>query len=864
MELIERSGYLDILSKQLKLTARGEGFIFFLIGEAGIGKTSLVKAFIRQVEDDCQIYTGTCDSLFTPRPLAPLFDIAYQIGGELPAMLQSTTDKSTLFAAFLHKLTNSNSPIVLVFEDIHWADEATLDFIKFLSRRIHRSKCLFILTFRDNEISENQALRNVLADLSPDVMQKITLPPLSRQAVKEMAAVKGYSGEDVYNISGGIPFYVNEILASYSPGIPRNIKDAVLAIYQRTVGLKKELWELFAVAPHGIELGLLEKITPHYSDCLDQCISNGYLLTDKNTIRYKHELYRRTVEESISPLKRLELNRKLLEMLLQYHERVNPERIVHHAKNANAYEVVLQYAPVAAKQAMQVGAHIEASKLFQTAIEYAPGGKAVELVELYEQYSYECYLTNQIKEAIIYQQRALRVYKEKNETEKTGNSLRILSRLWWFELNRQEAEKLGHEAITVLEDEPVSAVKAMAYSNMSQLKMLSDEHEDGIYWGEEAIAMAEKLGNNEILSHALCNVGTIKMRRVETQEEGEAILRESLRIAMQQGYHEHVGRSYTNLASNAILIKRYDAANRYFDEGISFCEERDLDSWSKFMLAWKARMLTETGHWNDATDICERLVHNEANSAVIRVQALCQLGRIKLRCGQENALSYLEQAKALALPTGELQRIAPIMVGLLEYEWHMGKQVIPEAELSITVQLIKESDNRLYYSEFAYWLEKARDITIHENDLLLPYQLEAEGRTHAAVAEWKKIGCPYEEAHALFTGDDEDKRNALTILFNLGATTTHEKLKQEMRTAGIRNIPRGIRETTRANPAQLTTRQVDVLKLLQAGLQNKEIAGKLFISSKTVDHHISAILFKLDVNSRTRAVSEGIKLGIIK
>ena len=109
-----------------------------------------------------------------------------------------------------------------------------------------------------------------------------------------------------------------------------------------------------------------------------------------------------------------------------------------------------------------------------------------------------------------------------------------------------------------------------------------------------------------------------------------------------------------------------------------------------------------------------------------------------------------------------------------------------------------------------------------------------------------------------------DKRNALSILTNLGATATHEKMKQEMRTAGIRNIPRGIRETTRSNPAQLTTRQVDVLKLLHAGLQNKEIAGKLYISAKTVDHHISAILFKLDVNSRTRAVSEAIRLGIIK
>lgn len=864
MELIERSGYLEILHKQLKQTARGEGFIFFLIGEAGIGKTSLVKEFVREVQDDCEVYTGTCDSLFTPRPLAPLFDIAYQIGGKLPELLQTTTDKSTLFAAFLQQLTQSNSPIVLVFEDIHWADEVTFDFIKFLSRRITRLKCLFILTLRDNEISENQALRNVLGDLSPDVMQKFTLPPLSKQAVKKLAAEKGYSGEDVYNISGGIPFYVNEILASYSPGIPRNIKDAVLAIYQRTVGLKKELWELFAVAPHGIEIDLLEKITPHYSDCLDQCISNGYLLTDKNTIRYKHELYRRTVEESISPLKRLDLNRKLLDMLLQHHEAVHPERIVHHAKNANAYEVVLKYAPVAARQAMQVGAHIEASKLFQTAIEYAPGNKPAELVDLYEQYSYECYLTNQIKEAIIYQQRALRVWKEKNETEKTGNSLRILSRLWWFEANRREAEKLGHEAIMVLENEPASAVKAMAYSNMSQLKMLSDEHEDSIYWGEIAINMATELGNNEILSHALCNVGTVKMRKPETHAEGEMILQRSLAIALQGGFHDQAGRSYTCLCCNALLTKDYEAAERYFEDGINYCTERDLDSLGKYMVTWKARMLMEKGDYCEAGNTCMPMTLNESDSGVIRVNALYVVGRIRMRKGHSDAIEYLEKAKALAFPAGEVQRIAPVMVALLEYEWHTGRQVIGEEELNTAIQLIKESENHWHFSEFAWWLEKARGAIIYDNDLFTPYRLEAEGKYSAAAAEWKKLGCPYEEAHALFAGDDEDKRSALAIFTAIDANATHEKLKQEMREAGIRNIPRGIRETTRANPAQLTTRQVDVLKLLHAGLQNKEIAGKLFISAKTVDHHISAILFKLEVNSRTKAVSEGIRLGIIK
>lgn len=864
MELIERTTYLELLHTQLDQTARGEGFIFFLIGEAGIGKTSLVKAFVREIEEDCAVYTGTCDSLFTPRPLAPLYDIAWQIGGQLPGLLQSTADKATLFTAFLQELSNTSSPIVLVFEDIHWADEVTLDFIKFFARRITRSKCLFILTFRDNEISENQALRNVLADLSPDVMKKITLPPLSPQAVKKMAATRGYSGEDVYNISGGIPFYVNEILASYSPGIPRNIKDAVLAVYNRGVGLKKELWELFSVAPHGLEISMLEKISPDYGLCLDQCLANGVLLTDKNTLKFKHELYRRTVEEHLSPLRRLDLNRKVLNLLLQSNEAVRPERIVHHAKNANAYEVVMKYAPIAAQQAAQVGAHVEACKLYLTAIEYAPHGNTEELVDLYEQYAYECYLTNQMKEAIIYQQKALRVWKEKNETEKTGNSLRILSRLWWFEGNRREAEKLGHEAITVLENEPASSIKAMAYSNMSQLKMLSDEYEDTIYWGETAINMAGELGNHEILSHALCNVGTVKMRKPDTREEGENILRQSLDIAMRRGYHDDAGRAYTCLSCSALLAKDYEAAAAYFDAGISYCAERDLDSLGKYMQAWRARMLMEKGQWHEAEEICLSLLNNGSYSAVIRVTALYVLGKIKLRSGQSQAREYLEEAKNLAFPAGEVQRIAPVMVALLEYEWHTGLEVIAEKDLAYAIQLIRETDNRWHYSEFAWWLQKTRATVIHENDLVTPYQLEEDGHYHKAAAWWKSAGCPYEEAHALFEGNEDDKRTALGMLMVLGATATHEKLKQEMRTAGIRKIPRGMRDTTRSNPAQLTTRQVDVLKLLQNGLQNKEIAGKLFISAKTVDHHISAILFKLDVNSRTKAVTEGVRLGIIK
>src|SRR5947208_288017 len=122
----------------------------------------------------------------------------------------------------------------------------------------------------------------------------------------------------------------------------------------------------------------------------------------------------------------------------------------------------------------------------------------------------------------------------------------------------------------------------------------------------------------------------------------------------------------------------------------------------------------------------------------------------------------------------------------------------------------------------------------------------------------------YQQAICLSEGDEENKKNALLIFQQLGANMVYEKIKMEMRSSGIKKIPRGIRESTKINPAQLTNRELDVLQLLKNGTHNKEIAETLFISPKTVDHHISSILFKLDVSSRGKAVAEAARLGILK
>lgn len=864
MELIERAEVLSLLQTEFKNVAEKEGHCVFINGEAGIGKSALVKAFCK-LQEDCTIYQGACDALFTPRPLAPLYDIIWQVSSDLLPHSHTIEERSELFLRFFHELSNRRENILLVFEDIHWADEATLDFIKFFARRITKLRCLFLLTYRDDEMNSGNALRNVLGDLSPDTFTRIQLTPLSRQAVYQMAEKKGYDAENVYNISGGNPFYVNEILASYSPGVPENIKDAILSVYDRQEEGTKKAWQICSVIPEGLEIGRFAKIKSSWDEGMDHCFALKIIIVKNDKVIFKHELYRRTIEGSLSPFKRIELNKKILESFLtSFEEEGEIERIVHYAKNANENKLVIKYAPEAARQAASVGAHIEAAKLFLTAIEYAEGNDTDNLVDLYEAYAYECYLTNQTKDAIIYQGKALRIWQKKNEIDKAGNSLRFLSRLWWFDGNREESEKYGSQAIEILRSQPPSKAKAMALSNMAQLKMLSDETTECIEWGNLAIKMAKEINDQEILCHALNNVGTAQWKIQSTMETGKAILMESLAIGLKNSFHEHVAQSYSNIISNYLLFKEYDLASHFLQEGISYCEERNLDSSKNHKLYLKSTILLETGAWKEAYSIAEHLLANPSQLGTVKIGALIIIATIKLRKGEADALLHLNDLKTLAPKTKEHHTVVLAIIAQLEYEWLTDKKIIAEEELKLCIDLVRKTGNIFLNSEFEFWLKKARKKEIGLPVLYEPFKALKERKISIAANFWETKGCPYQKAFALFEGDEENKKKALLIFQELGADAVYEKIKMEMRAGGIKKIPRGLRESTKTNPAQLTNRELDVLQLLQKGIQNKEIAGTLFISPKTADHHISSILFKLDVNSRSKAVTEAVRLGILK
>jgi DNA-binding CsgD family transcriptional regulator len=863
MELVERASFMATLENEFENVIDGEGRCILLTGEAGIGKTSLVKNFSGRKKKMCKTYSGTCDALFTPRPLAPLYDILLQMHGDIPKNIVNINDRVGLFTGFLHQLENQKETTLIVIEDIHWADEATMDFIKFFARRITKFHCLFILTYRDTEIDSQHPLRHVLGQVPPDSFVRLQLTPLSRYAVEKMAIEKGYKGEDVYSISGGNPFYVNEILASYSVGVPDNIKDSILSSYNGLDEKTKQVWQMLSVLPTGLEIKYLEKMEPSYTTKIHSGIDLKILILKENLIFFKHELYRRTIEASLSPFLRIELNKKILALFQENFEQNGEiERIIHHAKNANAYEVVTHYSPIAARKAAAIGAHVEALRLYLSAIENYQGDDPDTLIQFYEAYAYECYLTSQLKEAIVYTIRSLDLLKRKNDVGRIGNCMRFLSWLYLFDGNRAKSESYGRQSIDAFADQPPSKAKAMAYANMGRLKAMSNEKEECILWNEKATAMAEELADEETLCYAWNSLGTILSKIHSSRIKGFEFLHKSLRLALKNNYEEYTVHAYANLVGTAVVTKDYLLAKKMLEEGIQFCEDRDLDLGTKYLSVFKARMYLETGLWKEAYNIANNFLTNEEQVSLIEIVLLVSAATIKMRRGDSDALPQLLEAKEKAFETGRLDRILPAITALLEYEWIMNRRFADQADIDYVINAMELRGNIYENSAFAYWLLKARKQRLPLDDLYEGFRINDKTTAIKAASLWKQLGCPYEQALALFQGDDNNKREAILIIQELGADAVYNKLKFEMRSSGIKSIPRGIRKNTRSNPAHLTERELDVLQLLKEGMQNKEIGSKLFISAKTVDNHIGSIFFKLSVHSRAKAIEQATQLQI--
>jgi ATP/maltotriose-dependent transcriptional regulator MalT len=403
----------------------------------------------------------------------------------------------------------------------------------------------------------------------------------------------------------------------------------------------------------------------------------------------------------------------------------------------------------------------------------------------------------------------------------------------------------------------------MAYSNMSQLMMLKGKSMVCLQWGHKAVELANTLGDQEVLCHGYDNIGVALLRDPDAAGKGEQKLRESLRIALTHEFHEHAARAYNNLGYGLLELRRQEDAEQVLRQGIAYCDERDLHSWMNYLQSSLAAVYLDTGRWDDAVRLCTQLLHNPSQQSTVRISLQSILYTIQIRTGEASVNEDFQGAASEAMRIGELQRLATVVRALLEHKWLIGKSFGKDDIILNLFSSLVNVQNPWLLAGLSYWNWKAKGALPEE--VKLTTSANGSGKNVAIeLLHQIKSGNPYLEALWLTELDDTSQRKGLRELMDLGAHAAARRVETEMREKGILNIPRGPRSSTVKNPAGLKKRQMDVLKLLSEGLQNKEIAGALFVSAKTIDHHISTILSKLDVHSRAKAVAKAKEMGILK
>jgi len=853
--LLERSEQLISLVEQLSVvTETMSGRLVLVGGEAGVGKTALVRRFADEHRDRARTLLGACDPLFTPRPLGPLLDLAEATGGEFEALVLAGRRPHEVATALVKEL-RAEPPAIVILDDLQWADEATLDVLRLLGRRIDHVPALLIATYRDDELDREHPLRLLLGELRNGATARIKLAPLSESAVTELARPFGVDPNELYRHTGGNPFFVTEVLAAGDAEIPHSVRDAVLARAGRVSAEARLLLEAVAMVPPRAELWILEALASDEFQRLDECITSGMLSADASGVSFRHELARLAIAESVSPDRALILHRRALVILAEPPAGApDLARLAHHAEAAHDANAVLRFAPAAGARASALGAHREAAAQYARALRYAevlpPRGRA----ELLQDHSHECFLIDRFDSAIASELKALRLYRQVADRSREGDSLRRLSHLQRCGGHSKEAEETIHAAVSLLDTLAESRELALAYCGLTMVCMTADDAEGTFRAGRRAMELAARFDDTESLVHVLNSIGTMEM--LIGEPAGRDKLLRSLDLAMEAGLDEQVGRAYINLAGQLVRLRQYDGFEELIERAIDYCTGRGLDLWRMYMYDCRAEAALQQGRFTEAAQAAELVIRNR-ETWLPKFPALVVTALVRARRGDPDVWQLLDEAKRIADADGEPQYLVSMAVARAEAAWLEGRYDAVARETDDAFQLALDGRAGWLLGDLAVW--RRRSGIADEVFVQLPGQYEAElaGDWDRAAKIWTDLDAPYEAAIALSGAENEESlRQSLAELQRIGARAAATIVARRLRERGARGLPRGLRRSTTQNPSNLTARELEVLDLVAQGLRDAEIAERLFLSQKTVHHHVSAILHKLGVSTRTQAAAQ--------
>jgi DNA-binding CsgD family transcriptional regulator/tetratricopeptide (TPR) repeat protein len=858
-QLLERADELAALNGALSEARSGVGRLVFVTGEAGIGKTALVRVFTASAGHSQRVLEGACDPLFTPRPLGPFADIASQTNGALGGLLEGTAGSREVFEAVRDELASAST--ILVLEDVHWADEATLDVLRTLGRRIEATPSLVLCTYRDDELGRTHPLRTVVGELGPlPGIESVRLEPLSAGAVAELSAGSDLDADELYRRTSGNPFYVRALLEAGAVDVPGTIRDVVLGRTALLSQAAADMTETVAIAPPTVHIELLERTRGDSLAGLDECVAAGVLQATDGSVSFRHELARMAVEEALSPNRRLDLHRRFLAALADSRDPRDLTRLAHHAEAGGDKEAVLRYAPAAAEQAHAAGAYREAAAQYARALRFAESMSARERAELLERQSDSYYLADYQVPAIDALRQAIDLYRHAGDTSGEARALSgVVTHLACRGL-LTEAEDAAAEAIGILEERPGGAVLAEASNAMALLAAYRGDAAGVEAWGGRAVELATQSGDVETRIDALITATTMELFGNAEADEG---LHRSLALARQHGTPNLVARAMHNLALGALVHDSHEEAAQWLDTGLVYCDEHALDLWRLALLSLRVRFELDEGRWTDAASTAQAIVAETRDSPEPGLQARLVLALVRARRGDPDTSPQLAEATTIARTATDPCWSAALACVVAEVAWleQRTNGVADATRTSLERELATESS--WWAGELAYWRHKNGLADELPADLGGPWAVQLAGDWSAAASMWETSGRPYEQALALSESDDEPSlRQALELCRDLGARPLEAVVARRMRELGA-SVPRGPRQTTRSNPANLTVRELEVLQLIAEGLRNAEIAARLVVSQRTIDHHVSAILRKLGAKTRGEAVAAARRADLI-
>jgi DNA-binding SARP family transcriptional activator/DNA-binding CsgD family transcriptional regulator/tetratricopeptide (TPR) repeat protein len=852
VQLVERDDLLDELGRLQQETLTGSGRLVLVHGEAGAGKTALVRRWAATVSPQAFVLWGACDPLSSPRALGPLFDVAPYLDSTVLDLLQSG-EREGLFDAVLVALTHLEGAVLIV-EDLQWADSSTLDLLRYLARRLDRTHALLVATYRDDDAAASSPLRVMLGDLaSQPTVSRLDVPPLSPAGVAELAAGTAIDVEALHRETGGNPFFVTEVVAAGGELLPASVQDAVLARVHRLSPAARLALESAAVIGSRIEPTLLRAMPGVTAEGSDECVDAGMLRFAPPVYAFRHELVRQAVLTGISPGRLGALHWQVLERLREFPIHPRPyARLAEHAEVAGDAPATLEFALAAGDLAASRGSHREAAFQYGRALPHAELLAREDRLQLLLKRASECFITDEQHESIDASQRAIAMLREEDRPYELADALLRCYRSHTTIGDHVHSPPLIDEALATVRDLPPSPQLAIALAMHVMVQAPPDEALDK---AERAVAIARQLDDPHVLAYTLNTLGfTLAITDVDA---GLERMNESLQVALAHDLDDDAARSYNNLVWILLYDRRFDDTLPVVDEGMRYCMDHDLNGSYLCLLATRVSLLMDQGHWDEAEDGANELLYVRNTNRASRMEPLCALALLAARRGDVGtAWSLLDEAREhvknaqivdydgfIAQSYGE--------VHLLQGDLDAVEAIVRPVFDRAVAEGVEQQD---YITSLALLLWRAGRLDAAPLLALDAARLTIEGSPRAAFAAWMKDGFVYQAAWALLDSDDEvDLREARAMFQRLDAPVLVERVDAKLRAIGAK-VPRGPRTSTRTNLGGLTDRELDVLDLLDAGLRNAEIAQQLCLSEKTVGHHVSAILAKLGASSRLEAV----------